>query len=405
LVDPLLPPAVRGDASRLRQILLNLLGNAIKFTDAGEVMCTAVVDSLGKDTVDLLFAVKDTGIGIAGQDLPRLFESFTQADSSTTRRYGGTGLGLAICRKLTEMMGGTLGAESKPGEGSTFWFKVRLPLGKPEVDSAPPVTLSDVRVLVVDDHPTNRIILQHQLRKAGAVPVCVESGEQALGAVRGGEQFDIAVIDMQMPEIDGIMLAKAFRDIGPALRLVLLTSMGDLGGSVAYAHLVDASLTKPVRESALIACLQRVLGSAAGAAEPAPASEAVTPGAPMRVLIAEDHRTNQRVAEFMLKRLGCEVAIVENGADAVERCSREHFDLILMDCQMPVMDGFDATRRIRELGGTVSRTPIVALTANAMDGERERCIAAGMDDYLAKPIKLQSLQEKLNAWAGRLSPV
>ncbi len=405
LIDPLLPPAVRGDANRLRQILLNLLGNAVKFTDRGEVMCTAVVDSLGPDHAELLFAVKDTGIGIASDQLPRLFDSFTQADSSTTRRYGGTGLGLAICRKLTQMMGGTLGAESTPGEGSTFWIKVRLPLGDPEVAAVVPVALSGVRVLVVDDHPTNRIILQHQLRKAGALPATVESGEQALASLRAGHSFDIAVIDMQMPAMDGMMLASSIREMnrGDSMKLVLLTSMGDVGGSSTFSHLVDACLTKPVRESALISCLERLHGTRPVAAAPAPAGPEAMTGLPIRVLVAEDHKINQRVAEFMLTRLGCEVRIAENGADAVDLCAREYFDMILMDCQMPVMDGLDATRRIRELGGRSGRTPIVALTANAMDGERDRCIAAGMDDYLAKPIKLQSLEEKLSAWVGRRS--
>ncbi|MDZ4800737.1 MAG: response regulator [Bryobacteraceae bacterium] len=403
LVDPLLPGTVRGDANRLRQILLNLLGNAVKFTDKGEVMCSAIVDSLGEEHVDLLFAVKDTGIGIAPDKIPTLFESFTQADSSTTRKYGGTGLGLAICRRLAQMMGGNVGAESTPGDGSTFWLRVRLPLGDAEAATVVPVPLSGVRVLVVDDHPTNRLILMHQLRKAGAVPVTVESGEEALRALKNGTSFDIAVLDMQMPGMDGLMLAKAVRNQHPdsSLKVVMLTSMGDVGMGSSLGPAVDACLTKPVRESVLIACLERVHGHKRAAMEDSPVAAELHEGPAIRVLVAEDHKVNQRVAEFMLSRLGCATHIVENGEQAVEACSRGSYDLILMDCQMPVMDGFEATRRIRALSGAAARTPIIALTANAMDGERERCLDAGMDDYLAKPIKLDSLEEKVSAWAGR----
>ena len=402
LLDPGLPETVRGDAGRLRQILLNLMGNAVKFTESGEVSCSAMVARNDGGAYQILFMVRDTGIGISPSVMPSLFSSFTQADSSTTRKYGGTGLGLAISKRLVELMGGTIGVDSEPGSGSTFWFRLTLPVGDAQV-TIWPATLSGITVLVVDDHPVNRVILEHQLQKAGATPVCVDSGEEALKLLRAGRRFDLGVIDMQMPNMDGLMLATTIRQlegVPRVLRLLLLTSMGDLTASAAQRDSVDAILSKPVRESVLIASLSDLLGRDRASHKKAGVTSAPgkTDGAiAARVLLAEDHKTNQRVAQFMLQRLGCQVEIVNNGRQAVLACTERRFDLVLMDCQMPEMDGFTATAHIRMLPGC-ALLPIVALTANAMDGERERCIGAGMSDYLSKPVKLETLEEKIRKW-------
>lgn len=401
MVDPSLPVSVVGDAGRLRQILLNLLGNAVKFTESGEIICTAAVERQTPEETVLLLSVRDTGIGIRPEALPRLFQSFTQADSSTTRKYGGTGLGLAICRRLSELMNAQIGAISELGLGSTFWLRVALPVGHPAIRTPLGSELTDTRMLIIDDHPTIRTILEHQLRKAGAMTVSADSGRRGLQILESGTRFDLIVVDMQMPEMDGLEFATAVRSSPGvnATKMVMLTSMGDPGPDVARSgEIVDACLTKPVRESVLIAVLAKTLGREP-ALQPSSAAERVASlvRPKTNVLIAEDNKTNQRVAQFMLNRLGCTAEIVVNGLEAVEACRTRSYDLILMDCQMPEMDGLSATREIRRLYAGAS-LPIVALTANAMEGERERCLNAGMDDYLAKPITLPALEEKLRLW-------
>ncbi|MBC8166191.1 MAG: PAS domain S-box protein, partial [Bryobacteraceae bacterium] len=408
LLDPDLPPSLKGDSGRLRQILLNLLGNAVKFTEQGEVFCRAAVEKRTGNGVDVVFEVVDSGIGIRPEVLPTLFESFTQADSSTTRRYGGTGLGLAISKRLIQLMHGSIGVESSPGAGSKFWLRLHLPLGDPTPRVAAPSELDGTTVLVVDDHPTNRKILEHQMTNAGARVVCLESGAQALEMIESGATFKLAILDMQMPVMNGLTLAQEIRktSAGAGMRMVLLTSMGDSSDLRLPADSgVDACLVKPVRESALIACLGRLAGALTSPTKEGPEQKPAPIGRrQIRVLVAEDHKINQKVAEYMLRKLGCEVEIAVNGLEAVKACSGTRYDLVLMDCQMPEMDGLTATRHIRALEGGWS-IPIVALTANAMEGERERCLAAGMDDYLAKPIKLAALEEKFRLWVLDREPV
>ncbi len=410
-VDPTVPSGLRGDPVRLRQILTNLLGNAIKFTQRGEVVLRAGTVELSEETAIVRFDVRDTGIGIAPDVRARLFEAFSQADGSTTRRYGGTGLGLAISRRLVELMGGEIGAESAPGEGSTFWFTVRLGRN-PDAAPAPPEPRADLRglrVLVVDDNATNRAILCRQVEGWGMGVDCAEDGRRALESLRTaigeGRPFDLAILDMQMPEMDGLDLARAVaaeHGFG-RMRLVLLTSLGYGGQATELRQAgITASLTKPVRQSQLFDCLATVMSGTDGAP---PSRSVVTarqapevPGDGPRVLVAEDNAVNQMVAARLLQRLGYRADVVGNGRQAVEALARERYAAILMDCQMPVMDGYEATAAIRHREHGGERTPVIAMTAAAMAGDRERCLAAGMDDYISKPIQTEVLATLLSRW-------
>ncbi len=409
LVHAGVPEVVRGDAGRLRQVLLNLLGNAIKFTATGEVVLEASVESRDDEATTVRFSVRDTGIGIPRDALPGLFDPFTQVDSSTTRRYGGTGLGLAISRQLVELMGGTIGVESDEGRGSTFWFTARL--GVASIASLTvPVTANVVagaRVLVVDDNAASRSLLCAHLGRWGSRPVAVSDGAAALAAlaaaVRDGDPFVVALIDGWMPDTDGDALARRIR------------TDGAIGGTplvrVAFATVDDgveppvfaASIAKPVRRSELLSCLHTVLGQPAAPPAVPPAGRSADGG--HRILLVEDNPVNQQVALALLKKLGYRAEAVDNGADAVRLLERETFDLVLMDCQMPVMDGYEATRIVRDPSSAVRdhRIPIVALTANAMAGDRERCLAVGMSDYMPKPVRASTLGAMLARWLG-LSP-
>jgi len=406
------PAGVRGDPGRLTQILVNLLGNAVKFTEQGEVVLRIATISDDKRGVELRFEVADTGIGIEAERVDRLFEAFTQADASTTRKYGGTGLGLAICRRLVRLMGGEIGVESAIGRGSTFWFTVRLPRGACPVEqvSSSLEGLAGMRVLVVDDNATNRRVLECQLGRCAMIPLCVTDGESALAAAREaqeqGRPFQVAVVDFQMPGMDGIELARALRTApgGERLTLILLTSVdhpeqGRELKEIGFA----AVLTKPVRGP----CLGRaILAAAGGRRERTPAARCA--GAPSlpehgaRILVVEDTAVNQRVALRMLEKLGHEGEVADNGREALDRLERASYDLILMDCQMPVMDGYDATAAIRAReAGTQDHVVILALTANAMEGDDEKCLAVGMDDYLSKPVSFKDLAEKLERWLAQ----
>ncbi len=401
LVRADVPGQVRGDPGRLRQILTNLVGNAVKFTERGEVVVRVGVVEATPDAIRLHFAVCDTGIGIPPEAQPRLFQSFSQVDGSTTRRYGGTGLGLAICKRLAELMGGEIGLESEPNRGSTFWFTVRY--AHAEAAEAPargPATLRGVRVLIVDDSETNRVILREQLRGWEMEPDEAASGPDALArlgeAVRRGQPYLVALLDLQMPGMDGIELARriaADPSIAPT-RLVLLTSWGQQGeAAAARAAGVAAYLHKPVRAGQL---LDRLTGLLATPAVAAPGAPSVGPGGQgpetLRVLVAEDNAVNQKLVVRLLEKRGFRADAVADGREAIVALGRAPYDLVLMDCQMPGMDGFAATRSIREAeAGTERHVPIIALTANALEGDRERCLAAGMDDYLTKPIAPDAL--------------
>ena len=409
------PTALRGDPGRLRQVLTNLIGNAIKFTEHGEVIVRVAKESETKDDVVVRFMISDTGIGISDAAQKNLFQAFTQADGSTTRKYGGTGLGLAISKQLVELMDGQMGVTSTPGRGSTFWFTARF--GKQIESSAlhqpPVVSLEKLRVLVVDDNATNRKILSHQLSSWGMVHQEADSGFQALELMRSaaaeGAPYDLAVLDLMMPGMDGFELARTIKsDPGIAgMHLVMLTSYGERGhGATAREAGVAAYLTKPVRQSSLFDCLANIVNAAAVTAEVTPAE----PGPQLLtkhtlreskmsshklILLAEDNVVNQKVAIRQLHKLGYRADAVANGSEAIEALSRISYDLILMDCQMPEMDGYEATAEIRRQEGETRHIPIVAMTAHALTGDREKCIAAGMDEYITKPVKLEELSRVL----------
>ena len=412
------PDDVIGDPGRLRQVLVNLLGNAVKFTERGEVVLRVAVESRTETHVELRFAVSDTGIGIPPAQRARIFDAFTQADGSTTRRYGGTGLGLTICQQLVGMMGGRIWLESEEGVGSTFHFTVRLGLDRDAVRPTigAPAELHDRRILVVDDNATNRSILEAMLRTWGARPVTVASGVAALAVLRDGvtrgDPFALAILDLQMPEMDGLMLMERILAEPAIARLpiVVLSSSGHGGHAARSRELGAASyLAKPVKSSDLLGVLRRALG-AASISDPAVRDDAApmsTGTGRLRVLLAEDNVVNRKVAVRLLEKQGCSVLAVEDGAEAVAAYARERFDVIFMDIQMPVMDGFEATAAIRareRIDGR--RTAIVALTAHAMKGDNDRCLAAGMDAYLAKPIKpadLAAVFAELQGESGAMS--
>ena len=403
LVEDDVPPYVLGDPARLRQILLNLLSNAIKFTDTGEVILSAQLGEYIADTSRIRFEVRDTGIGIADETRARLFQSFSQADSSTTRRYGGTGLGLAISKRLVDLMGGEIGVDSAIGSGSAFWFTVPLRT----VESVPSVasleSLRGKRILVVDDNRTNRSILKKQIGNAGMNVTVADNGAEALALLENasarGASFDLGVLDLHMPAMNGLVLTREIRsrEAISAMPLVILTSDRD-PEEAAEARLlrVGSFLVKPVRQASLLKAIAEMFGETCASEQSAPVDEQTKLRG--RVLVAEDNPTNQKVIVMRLTRLGCVVDVANDGLEAVEASGSTAYDLILMDCQMPVMDGFQATQAIREQGG--SHVPIVALTANAMEGERERCLEAGMDDYLAKPVRPADLTDKLRRWLG-----
>jgi two-component system, sensor histidine kinase and response regulator len=407
------PDLLIGDAGRLRQVLVNLVGNAIKFTERGEVVATVAVECSLPEAVILRVAVTDTGIGIPSDKLHTIFQPFEQADGSTTRRFGGTGLGLTISSKLVELMGGAIWAESEPGKGSTFWFTFQMGVQTHSgyCGTDPDLSrLEGLPVLIVDDNATNRLILTEVLSSWGMRPTAVDGGLAALAALRSAsrrsEPFPITLVDGMMPEMDGFDLAEQIRrepEIA-AVRLLLLTSAGQPDDTARCRDLaISACLTKPVRQSELYDALTKevilwnrseVIRRQEPAAEVSRAIE--PPAAPLRVLLAEDHPVNQKVAVRMLEHLGHRVVVAPHGVAALAALEKESFDVVLMDLQMPEMDGFLALRAIREReeerGGHL---PVIALTAHAMQGDRERCISAGFDGYLAKPIRQADLQMAL----------
>jgi signal transduction histidine kinase/CheY-like chemotaxis protein len=400
------PRRMLGDPTRIRQCLLNLVGNAVKFTQHGQVVLDVSQVAQGDEPVRITFSVHDTGIGIGTSVLDHLFMPFTQADTSTTRRFGGTGLGLSIVRKLVEMMAGTIGANSTEGKGSTFWFSLPLPV---VADSIAPTAKRTGRLLVVNANERSGQAIADQLTHVGFDVALASDSAQAMAMLRAGPRFDLVLFDHHMPQLDGIALGA---DIASAvdlsgIPLVLLTSV-DRSSDIqrATAGTFAGYLTKPVRGSALLDCIDRALRPAVSPEQPSPAQPASTVrqshrniGA--RVLIAEDNAVNQRVARRFLERLGCEVTVVDDGAQAVEALGRSSYDFVLMDMQMPIMDGLEASRRIRAQERAGNRVPIVALTADAMVGTLERCLAAGMDDYLTKPLDAKRLEDVLTRFVAK----
>jgi signal transduction histidine kinase/DNA-binding response OmpR family regulator len=417
-VAPEVPEFVRGDSSRLRQVVVNLLGNAIKFTDEGEVALKVHVEAEDGEDRILHFTASDTGIGISPEKQKLIFDPFAQADSSTTRKYGGTGLGLTISTRLVAMMGGKIWVKSEAGRGSQFHFTMRfgVPVEKAlEVGTiAPPEILLGVKVLVVDDNRTNRRILDGMLKRWEMKATLVESGEEALAqlsaAREAGEPYGLILADMHMPRMDGFALVERIRE-RPELStatIMMLTSAGHRGDAARCQELgVSAYLLKPIRQSELREAIARALG----AREHEGAIPLITryslgdsrdPAAFLRVLLAEDNPVNQRLVTRLLEKRGHRVAVAANGREALEALEKDSFDLVFMDVQMPEMDGLEATAALREKEkGSGIHQPVIALTAHAMKGDRERCLAAGMDGYLAKPIRPQELDDILESYVAR----
>jgi PAS domain S-box-containing protein len=410
-LPPDVPDLVVADPVRVRQVLTNLVGNAIKFTERGEVVVKAALLSSDHDNFRVRFAVTDTGIGIPANKLGSIFDAFTQADGSTTRRFGGTGLGLTICARLVGLMGGRIWAESEPGKGSTFHFEIDLQRARGSIERRVPLppNLNGLPVLVVDDNATNRRVLADTLKLWGAAPTCVDSGPAALEELRraaGARRFVAVLLDAMMPDMDGFEVARRVTadPVITGTPLVMLTSADGQGDAAKSRQVgITAYLVKPVKPNELKLALASVVPVEALPLTSTPAPT-VTP-APrvpkLRILVAEDNPVNQRVAIRLLEKGGHAVTLANHGKEAVDAVERAAFDLILMDVQMPEMDGFEATQVIRQReADTGKHIPIVAMTAHAMKGDRERCLAAGMDDYLAKPVQRSELERVLSWVSG-----
>jgi PAS domain S-box-containing protein len=430
LLDEQVPAAVYGDVTRLRQILVNLLSNAVKFTEKGEVVISLEAKLIkkkedgqangqeynGTKFYELHFEVRDTGIGISAEGQARLFRSFSQVDASTTRRYGGTGLGLAISKRLAELMGGSMWVDSQPGAGSTFHFTILAESAparwRPYLESSQP-HLTGKRIMIVDDNTTNRSILALQTRAWGMLPYESASGQEALAQVLAGVPFEVAILDMHMPDMDGLMLAEQLRRSrsAQALPLVMLTSLGRREIETQGVEFA-AFLHKPIKPSQLYNALLSLFAEQEqaypGLKPPEPTGEQFDEGLgqrlPLRILLAEDNTVNQKLALRLLERMGYRADLAANGLEVLEALQRQRYDVILMDVQMPEMDGLEASRAIQEELPAEEHPRIVAMTANAMQGDREECLAAGMHDYLTKPIQFKALQdalERAGLWAKR----
>jgi hypothetical protein len=410
-VDPTLPRGMRGDPTRLRQVVLNLLSNAIKFTEKGEVRLCALRRDAADGSVRLRVEIIDTGVGVTPEQRTRLFMPFIQADTSMTRRFGGTGLGLSICRRLIELMNGSIGVDSTPGSGSCFWFEIELPVVALQSVPRAAVDLEDCSILVVDDHPTNRRIIDGQLTSVGChvqgAATAGEGEELWKQLVAGDRVPDVILLDHDLPDHPGPWLAERIRrdPAGTQVPIILMTSLGSRVRARTEHRVIDRIMTKPVKQSALLQCIQEVVGTARAVTAPAHAVNGDTLRN-MRVLLAEDNIVNQKLACRILEKLGATVTIADNGEAAIAALAAATFDVILMDCQMPVLDGYETTRRIRmgAAGVDASKLPIIALTAHALGGDRDRCLAAGMNDYLTKPIDPAALRSRLEELLGTDSP-
>ena len=414
LIEPGTPVDVRGDPTRIRQIVTNLAANAVKFTESGTVsLCVRSIAETELKT-SLRLEVRDTGIGIPAEQQAAIFEPFTQADGTTTRRFGGTGLGLAICRKIAGLLGGTMGLESEPGKGSTFWIELALEKqAEPVVEAGiDPEHIEGLRVLIADDHAINRTLLKTMLESWGCRPTEVDSGRAAIESLRRAisrEPFDLVLVDFQMPGLDGEQTARMIQqdDRLRGVPVVLLSSLGERGDAKSLRTFgISAVIAKPIRQITLFNTISRVLG-VGRVAEPTDRVRApqpmLRPG--LRVLLAEDNPVNQKVALRMLEKWGARADAVATGREAVESMERIPYDVVLMDVQMPEMDGFEATAEIRLREAASGRhTPIIAMTAHAMQGDRRRCLIVGMDDYVAKPVNADELRAALGRWVES-SPV
>ncbi|MCB9421107.1 MAG: response regulator [Ardenticatenaceae bacterium] len=401
LIDDNVSDVLVGDVTRLRQILVNLLGNAIKFTNEGEVFLSVTQEEMPDDMWQLRFSVLDTGIGIAPERMDRLFQSFSQVDSSVTRQYGGTGLGLVICKRLAEAMGGRMWVESEPGKGSTFSFTIKVRVWEPDVLVAPetavsPRTLAGKRILVVDDNNVNRLIMKHYLYRWQAESHIVDSGDEALNLLAQGQTFDLGILDMQMPQMDGATLAQAMKTM-PELRpfpLILLSSIGQLIDP-AVKSLFVSQIAKPIKPNNLLNALEQALMGEDGKSMLPKTAVDTTPietlQANLRILLAEDNTINQKVALRMLKKLGYNAGVAGNGYEVLAALQQQSYDIIFMDVQMPELDGIATTKLIRQDTSRTQQPYIIALTANALKGDRERFLEAGMDDYLSKPVRLEEM--------------
>jgi signal transduction histidine kinase/CheY-like chemotaxis protein len=415
MVSPDVPSLLFGDPGRLRQILINLVSNATKFTEKGEVVVKTTLEDENTSHATIRFSVNDTGIGIPKDQMDRLFKSFSQVDSSTTRKFGGTGLGLTISKQLAELMDGQIGVESEEGKGSTFWFTVVFEK-QPENLKEKIVVPNDIkgkRILIVDDNATNRYVLREQLNSWGCRHGETSNGMQALEELRltvdSKDPYEIAILDMQMPEMDGETLGRKIKQ-DPDLKntiLVLLTSMGKRGDAKRIEEIGFAAyLTKPVKQSQFYDCLTTVTSTKKEMLTDQPATIVTRHSVvedkkhKQRILLVEDNITNQKVALNILKRFGYNADAASNGKEAVKALKMIPYDIVLMDCQMPVMDGYEATGEIRNPESKVldHKVPVIALTAHAMKGDREKCLEAGMDDYLCKPINPQELFDILKKW-------
>jgi two-component system sensor histidine kinase/response regulator len=420
-VDPTTPLLLRGDPGRLRQVLTNLLGNALKFTACGEVVLSVTPEEIARDRARICFAVHDTGIGMSAEVMGRLFQPFSQADGSTSRKYGGTGLGLAISMQLVQAMGGQIAVESDPGNGSTFSFAVTLSRSPSELNKWK--DLSTLAALVVDDNATSREIVCHQLAAWRVHSDSVENGSNALLKLRGQAStrpYDVALIDFQMPDMNGASLARQIRadPLIAKTRLVMMSRLSERRDVDAQAPMLDGWLSKPIRRSKLyeaVAAMPAYDGIAGAAAEAlaAEASSATANGLPdeklelskledvrkrIQVLVAEDNVVNQRLAVLQLKRLGFAADVVANGVEALEALGRISYPIVLMDCQMPELDGYETSKEIRRRQTGKRRAIIIAMTAHALEGDREKCLAAGMDDYIRKPVRIEELEAVMTRW-------
>ncbi len=407
MFEPNVPTGIIGDVTRLRQIVVNLVSNAIKFTDYGEVYVSISELSQADKLHEIQIAVRDTGIGIPADKKSRLFNAFSQVDSSTTRKFGGTGLGLAICKRLVQMMGGKIWVESTLGKGSTFYFTIKVMVS----ESAPRVyvkgkltELVDKKILIVDDNSTNLRILEHQCKQWGMLPHSAQVPYEALKLIRSEYKFDLAIIDMVMPGMTGLELGIEIRKFidknnFPAIMLTSASLTGDVQREVD--KLYNATLSKPIKQKQLFDVVTSVIADSANYLKSTTRKEKLAESYPAKILLAEDNKINQKLALSMLAKIGYEADAAGNGLEAVDTLLHKNYDIVFMDVQMPEMDGFEATQQIRELKN-ITQPIIIAMTANAMPGDKEKCISAGMDDYLSKPILLKDVKDIILKWGSEI---
>jgi signal transduction histidine kinase/DNA-binding response OmpR family regulator/HPt (histidine-containing phosphotransfer) domain-containing protein len=410
-ISPDVPTMLIGDPERLKQILINLTGNSIKFTSKGEIEVLCKLEKEIDDSIILHFSIRDTGIGISKENQSFLFEKFTQADGTTTRNFGGTGLGLAISRQLSELMGGEIGVESQPGQGSTFWFKIKFKKSNKEPLFSKPWDLSSTRILIIDNNIKSCKIMENMLSSWNIEYISTHKGSLGISLLHEASEkenpFDIAIIDIQLAEINGESIGLSIKndEYVEKTHLILLNELGSKDNSTKFRDSgFSASLTKPLRQSILYDCIAQIMGISKN--PPDTKEEPIITVKSIRkqrktksnILLVEDNNTNKIVAKTIINKYGYHVDHALNGLEALDILKSKHYDLVFMDIQMPIMDGFEATAQIRKLHGLISKTPIIAMTANAMTGDKERCLNAGMDDYIAKPVNPHAIAVILEKW-------